>query len=323
MPHRSTGITWVCNSPDLRYIIFHEQCFVHASHFAECTYYYTKQPPRDITCDPYGVESSGVSLRCQVITDLPSSSYTVGWFHVPQNSTTATQVLVTSSVRDNISSTASTTTATLTLQPRTDGNSPGHYFCKVLPDDNTKTVPSDGFRLYAAGDAHYLTVADIQCNSEVPRFKKEVKCADSTYSTVSPQTTHTTRSGSDANTSTENSLSMDLLVHYMTVTYVLTPLTFIILIILLIICIAYVVRRCAQPAVSKDHADTEGNKRPMRCKCVSEHLLLCLYYLYFLIQVILWSAKNLLCLTRFLQSFQFPLQIPTHRFAAATKYNSR
>ncbi len=143
----------------------------------ECMYQYLEQPPLDIICDPHNPQSTGLSLQCQVLALGPSSSYSVGWFYSPanQNEDQTVQISVTSTITDNISSATSTTTVTLTLRPPVDGSSPGFYYCQVLPADQSETIPSDNFTLYAPEDNHYLTF--IICDSTKPRFKSEVKCA--------------------------------------------------------------------------------------------------------------------------------------------------
>ena len=147
-------------------------------------YQYLEQPPLDIVCDPYNSESTGLSLQCQVLALNPSSSYRVGWFYYPTNHNVEIEdsdivqpipISVTSTITDNINSTTSTTTATLTLRPLVDGSGPGFYYCQVLPVDQSETIPSDNFTLYAPEDNHYLTF--IICESMKPRFKSEVKCA--------------------------------------------------------------------------------------------------------------------------------------------------
>lgn len=146
----------------------------------------------DIICDPYSPRSTGLSLQCQVLAAGPSSSYSVGWFYYPSNSADddvqPRQISVTSTIRDDITSTTSTMTVTHTLRPRMDGSSPGFYYCQVIPSDQSvSTVPSDNFTLYAPEDKHYLTF--IICESSVPRFKSEVKCA---LPTVAENDTNTT-----------------------------------------------------------------------------------------------------------------------------------
>jgi hypothetical protein len=140
-------------------------------------YQYLEQPPLDIICDPHNPQSTGLSLQCQVLALGPSSSYSVGWFYSPtyQNEDQTVQISVTSTITDNISSATSTTTVTLTLRPPVDGSGPGFYYCQVLPADQSETIPSDNFTLYAPEDNHYLTF--IVCDSTKPRFKSEVKCA--------------------------------------------------------------------------------------------------------------------------------------------------
>ena len=154
------------------------QNFFYQQFRAECMYQYLEQPPLDIICDPHNPQSTGLSLQCQVLALGPSSSYNVGWFYYPTNhdgATPPTPISVTSTIRDNISSATSTTTVTLTLRPFVDGSSPGFYYCQVLPVDQSETIPSDNFTLYAPEDNHYLTF--IICESNKPRFKSEVKCA--------------------------------------------------------------------------------------------------------------------------------------------------
>ena len=143
----------------------------------ECLYHYVHQPPQDVNCDPYGTESTGVSLRCQVIADESSSHYSVAWFYIPPNSSTPRQIMFTSTLSDNISSSASVVTSTYTLRPSQDGNSAGLYYCQVLPNDDqmVETVPSDSFRLFAPNDNHY--VPTIHCDASIPRFTNEIRCA--------------------------------------------------------------------------------------------------------------------------------------------------
>ena len=142
--------------------------------YTECMYQYLEQPPLDIICDPYNPQSTGLSLQCQVLAFSSSSRYTVGWFY-HDGVRPPRSISVTSTIRDNVSSVTSMTTVTLTLRPLVDGSSPGFYYCQVIPSDQSETVPSDNFTLYAPEDNHYLTF--LICQSTVPRFKNEIKCA--------------------------------------------------------------------------------------------------------------------------------------------------
>ena len=211
---------------------------------AECMYHYIQQPPQDINCDPYGTRSTGVSLRCQVLADGPSSAYSVEWFHVPLNSSPANYITFINTVRDNVSSFTTSITSTLTLRPHVDENSAGLYYCQLLLNDQqtVSTVPSDSFRLYAESDNRYETI--IQCDSSIPRFKNEVKCAQETLNTTAALSVITSITEAPAVTVLSCGEECVDLIRYMTFAYVLTPLALVIVIILLIICIVYAIRKC-------------------------------------------------------------------------------
>lgn len=261
-------------------------------------YQYLEQPPLDIICDPHNSQSTGLSLQCQVLALGPSSSYSVGWFYSPTSlngnqTVQPTPISVTSTVRDNVNSAISTTTVTLTLRPPVDGSSPGFYYCQVLPVDESETIPSDNFTLYAPEDNHYLTF--IVCDATKPRFKSEVKCAvpmgDDPVNTTGDPADITTGNGEGrddqptrtaSNSTTGTSLPMTK-VNSTTVTcvdsgsarkamlyqiyvFVLTPIFLLILIVLITTVAVCLGRKCAHRLREEQEQQkkTEENSYPIR-----------------------------------------------------------
>ena len=242
---------------------------VYYTNFAECVYEYHQQPPQDLICDPYLVQSTGVSLQCQVYASGSSSSYTVGWFHAPLgNSTPPLSRPPTSSTVTYFSSIRSVVISTLILQPRVnkDQDSPGSYYCQVLLTDQTETVPSDNFTLYAADDNHYLP--HVPCYSTVSRLKNEMKCADRMSQDACPTPPQNAASTSamtleEPGTITKSGGEIDFnsdLLGYQIFVFVLTPVAFVMLVILIIIGGIYSCRQCRQSTRNQQTtAVSEGN----------------------------------------------------------------
>ena len=270
--------------------------FQHNNLHTECTHRYVKQPPEDVACDPYSSDSTGISLRCQVVADAPSSSYDVNWYHIWPGSTMPVQITTTSSAKDSIinSSTTSVVTTTLTLQLRVTGASPGPgmYYCQVeLMDTAIETIPSDKFMLYDANSDHYAPI--VQCDIGVARFKDKEKCAVVTdvanSSTAKMPVTTDSRTEVDINSNTAirtagRSTSPDTgsttipggeggsntiidpssIVRYMILAYVLAPVALIIAIVLLVIGVVYACKRHKLHQCEEQKRDTEEN-RNSRC----------------------------------------------------------
>ena len=276
---------------------------------AECMYQYLEQPPVDIICDPYNSESTGLTLQCQVLADGPSSSYSVGWFYYPTNHTGTTPprpLSVTSTIRDNVIAATSVVTITLTLRPLVDGSSPGFYYCQVLPDDQSETIPSDNFTLYAPEDNHYLTF--VLCESMAPRYKNEVKCAvpmgqnaprdpteippnDGVPNTTTRNVSTTTTipqsddafptseavTNSTTVTCTENGAESDSsqnssLMLYQIIVFVLTPVFLVILIVLIITIAVCLGRKCAHWSTEQHKKAEENRTRGMRRSTYAAHI---------------------------------------------------
>ena len=265
-------------------------------------YQYLEQPPLDIICDPYNPQSTGLSLQCQVLALGPSSSYSVSWFYSPTsldgNQTVEPTLLsVTSTVSDNINSATSTTTITLTLRPPVDGSSPGFYYCQVLPVDQSETIPSDNFTLYAPEDNHYLTF--IICDATKPRYKSEVTCAvpigmnitvdpadittgndiattatsipnqgtsmaNNSTGTSLPRTEVNSTAVTCANSGADGSASKAML--YQIYVFVLTPIFLLILIVLITTVAVCLGRKCVRRLreEQEEQKKTEENNHPIR-----------------------------------------------------------
>ena len=261
----------------------------------ECTFRYVKQPPPDVACDPYSFDSTGISLHCQVAADVPSSSYAVNWYYTAPSAAVSTLLLlrVTSSARDIITRTATTSlvTTNITLQLRQSDSvsSPGTYYCQVEPvDTSIQTIPSDSFMLYSTNSGHYVPV--FQCDSNVPQFKNEIKCAVETsrincscneepitpnsrtemddVSTAFPTeipTRTTNHGGEDGTNMTSDSSSI---LGYKILAYVLAPVAVIMVIILLVIGVVYACTRVMRQKTKceEQKQDTVREESRERCK---------------------------------------------------------
>ena len=146
---------------------------------SDCVYEYTRQPPNEISCNPYGDGDTELNLSC-ALTAPVGSSVTINWFR--NNSGQINTGIQSSTESGNTG--VDTFNSVLSLSNPNPSDDSGDYFCQGFVND-MNLLPSDAFPL----DSNIMTYinyspCDDTTMASIDQFKTETKCADVTLTEI-------------------------------------------------------------------------------------------------------------------------------------------
>ena len=142
---------------------------------SDCVYEYIKQPPEEISCNPYGDGDTELNLECALTAPL-GLTISINWF---RNNSNQIDTGINSSMESGNTG-VNTFQSVLSITNPNPETQSGDYFCQGAVD-GMHLSPSDPFLL---SDDTRLYINYAPCDGltmiSMDQFKMETKCADVT-----------------------------------------------------------------------------------------------------------------------------------------------